>query len=145
MSSSYVDANVILRFLTGDPPDMAQDAASLFQAVEDGHLTLIVDDVVIAEVVWVLQSFYHHPTSDIATALRDFLSQDGIQAEEKITLIRALTLYETKNIDFADALVATRMQEQGIEHVFSFDKHFDRIPGILRMIPGEFTGPAGKA
>jgi predicted nucleic-acid-binding protein len=139
MNSSYVDANVILRFLTGEPPDMAEKAALLFQAVEDEHITLIVDDIVIAEVVWVLQSFYHHQVADIATVLRNFLLQDGIQAEEKDTLLQALTLYETKNIDFADALIATRMQERGIRHVFSFDTHFDRLSNVERVPPGKNT------
>ncbi len=141
MIGGYVDANVILRFLTGDPPDMAQDAARLFQAVEDEHVTLIVDDIVVAETVWVLRSFYHHPVADIATVLRDFLLQDGIKAEEKMTLLQALTLYETKNIDFADALIAARMQERGAECVFSFDTHFDRVAGIQRITPGELALP----
>jgi predicted nucleic acid-binding protein len=141
MIGGYVDANIILRFLTGDPPDMAQDAARLFQAVEDEHVTLIVDDIVVAETVWVLRSFYHHPVADIATVLRDFLLQDGIKAEEKMTLLQALTLYETKNIDFADALIAARMQERGAERVFSFDTHFDRVAGIQRITPGELALP----
>lgn len=106
---------------------------------------MIVDDIVIAEVVWVLQSFYHHPVVDIAAVLRDFLLQDGIQAEEKTTLIQALTLYETKNVDFADALIAARMQERGIERVFSFDAHFDRVSGVQRMVPGELPSPSGEA
>lgn len=134
MSGGYVDANVILRFITGDPPDMARDAAHLFQAVEDGRLTLIVDDIVIAEVVWVLASFYGHSIADIATVLRGFLLQDGIEAEEKTTLLQALTLYETKNIDFADALIAARMQERGVDRVYSFDAHFDRVSGIERAV-----------
>jgi predicted nucleic acid-binding protein len=81
--------------------------------------------------------------ADIATILRDFLLQDGIQAEEKITLLQALTLYETKNIDFADALIAARMQERGIERVFSFDAHFDRVPGIQRVVPGALLPSSG--
>jgi len=139
VSGDYVDTNVILRFLTGDPPDMAQSATRLFQAVEDGHVTLIVDDIVIAEAVWVLESFYNHPVTDIATVLRDFLLQDGIQAEDKVTLLQALTLYETKHIDFTDALIAARMQERGVERIFSFDAHFDRVSGIQRVAPGELS------
>ena len=77
--------------------------------------------------------------SDIATALRDFLLHAGIEAEEKAVLLQALTLYEVKNIDFTDALVAARMQKRGVEHVFSFDTHFDRVPGIYRVLPGAFS------
>lgn len=54
MNRGYVDANVILRFLTGDPPQMAERAASLFRAVEQGELRLIVEPIVLAEVVWVI-------------------------------------------------------------------------------------------
>jgi predicted nucleic acid-binding protein len=136
VTKAYVDTNVILRFLVGDPPDMAEEASQLFQAVDEGKLTLIVDNMIIAEVVWVLSSFYHHSISDIANTLRDFLLQEGIEAEEKDVLLQALTLCETKNIDFTDALVAARMKKHNIEYVFSFDRHFDRVPGLQRAAPG---------
>lgn len=109
MNQGYVDANVILRFLTGDPPPMAERAALLFQAVEQGELQLMVDPIVLAEVVWVLQSFYRYRPAEIAPIMREFLLQDGIEAEEKDILLQALSLYEFRNVDFADALVAARM------------------------------------
>ena len=129
MSQAYVDANLILRFLVGDPPEMAEQAAHLFQAVEAGQVTLIVDDITVAEVVWVLQSFYQHTPANIAAAIRDLLLHTGITADDKDTLLYALTLYETKNVDFADALLAARMQKRRIEAVFSFGNHFDQLPG----------------
>jgi predicted nucleic acid-binding protein len=129
MSRAYVDANLILRFLVGDPPEMAEQAAHLFQAVEAGQVTLIVDDITVTEVVWVLQSFYKHTPANIAAAVRDLLLHTGITADDKDTLLYALSLYETKNVDFADALLAARMQKRRIEAVFSFDNHFDQLPG----------------
>ncbi len=137
MNRAYVDANVVLRFLTGDPPPMAEQAAALFQAVEQGKLRLVLDTIVLAEVVWVLQSFYRYRPSEIAPVLREFLLQDGIEAEEKDVLFQALSFYEMKNVDFADALVAARMQKRRVEQIFSFDEHFDRLPGIRRVAPGE--------
>lgn len=137
MNTAYIDTNVILRFLTGDPPEMAAEAARLFQAVQDKKLTVQVDDIVIAEAVWVLESFYHHPKADIAATLRDFLLQDGIESPDAETLLYALTLYETKNIDFTDALIAARMEKRRIKNLFSFDHHFDRLPAIQRLSPGD--------
>jgi len=139
MTRATVDANVILRFLVGDPPEMAEQSARLFQAVEDRTITLVLDDIVVAEVVWVLGSYYRHAAKEIATVLRGFLLLDGIEAMERDTLLLALTLYETKNVDFADALLAARMQERGIPAVFSFDKHFDRFEGVRRISPGAVT------
>lgn len=143
MTRAYVDANVILRFLVGDPPEMAEQSARLFQAVEDGTVSLVVDEIVVAEVVWVLASYYHHTAREIAPVLRTFLLQEGIEARERDTLLLALSLYDTENVDFADALLAARMRARGIQDLFSFDKHFDRLEGIRRISPGAAPGLAG--
>lgn len=137
MSRAYVDTNVILRFLTGDPPDLAAQARSLFDAVERGEVTLVVDEIVVAEVVWVLHSFYGYPPREIARVVRELLSHEGLQAEDKSGLLTALSLFAEKGVDFADALVAVHMGRQGIQKIFSFDRHFDHLPGIIRQSPGE--------
>jgi len=137
MRRAYVDANVILRFLTGDPPEMAEQACALFKAVEQGNLILVVDEIVIAEVVWVLRSFYNHPPREIARVVQELLSHEGLEARDKASLLTALSLFAEKNVDFADALVAVHMARQDIEEIYSFDRHFDRLPGILRRSPGQ--------
>ncbi|GIK56202.1 MAG: PIN domain-containing protein [Chloroflexi bacterium] len=137
MNKACVDANVILRFLLNDPLPMAQEAATLFQAVANGQLILLVDDLIVAEMVWVLKSFYKQDVVTIATTLRDFLLQDGIETADKPTVLHALTLFETKNVDFVDALLAARMMNKGMATVFSFDRHFDRLPLIQQITPGD--------
>lgn len=134
MIVAYVDANVILRFLVGDPPEMAASATALMQAVEDGRVKLRVDEITVAEVVWVLSSFYKHKPTDIASTLIEFLAQDGIETQDAI--FTALVLYGSKGIDFLDALLAVHMQQQGIYQVFSFDRHFERVPALQRLEPG---------
>jgi predicted nucleic-acid-binding protein len=51
-------------------------------------------------------------------------------------MIEALSLYREKNIDFTDALLAQFALNQGTSLFFSFDNHFSRIPGIMKMKPG---------
>jgi predicted nucleic acid-binding protein len=145
MKRIYIDANVILRFLTGDPPEMAAAARALFEAVEQGEISLVIDEIVVAETVWVLKSFYGHLNQEIARTLSELLSHDGLEASDKPGLLTALTLFTEKNVDFADALVAVHMQRQGIQEIFSFDLHFDRIPGFTRRSPGaEKVVPQGQ-
>lgn len=136
MRHAFIDANVILRFLTNDPPEMADRAAAVFAAAQEGSLLLRVDEIVVAETVWVLQSFYKYPHEEIAQTLSEFLANDGIDADDKPGLLAALALYREKNVDFADALLAVHARQQGIAEVFSFDHHFDRLPGIRRLDPG---------
>lgn len=135
MKRVYVDANVILRFLTGDPPEMAAAARALFDAVEKGLVILMIDEIIVAEVVWVLKSFYGYPNEEIARIVSQLLSHDGLEADDKPGLLAALNLFAEKNIDFADALVAVHMRQRGIQEIFSFDRHFDRLPDVTRLSP----------
>ena len=136
MKTAYVDANVIVRLITDDPPDMAKQAAALFARVDCGEVRLVVDSIVVAETVWVLSSFYGFSPEQIGPVLREFLVGDGIESEEKTELLRALILYEEKNVDFADALLTVKMMKHGVTEVYSFDEHFDRMESIRRVQPG---------
>jgi predicted nucleic acid-binding protein len=135
VKTAYIDTNVIVRFLTGDPPDMAQQAEVLFAAADHGEMILILDDIVLAETVWVLSSFYGHSTPDIARTLSELLAHEAIEAQDKEILVEALSLFADYHVDFADALVVARMRRRGINEVFSFDSHFDRLPDVIRMEP----------
>lgn len=53
----------------------------------------------------------------------------------KDALKTALVPLATYNLDFADALIAARTLEAGQSDLYSFDRDFDRIPGILRKEP----------
>jgi predicted nucleic acid-binding protein len=135
VNRAYVDANVIVRLITGDPPDMAEQAERLFQRIDEGEIEVVVDSIVVAEVVWVLSSFYGFTPDEIAPALQTFLVGDGIVGEEKLESLQALALYREKNIDFVDALLAVRMIREGVRDIYSFDKHFDRLESVRRIEP----------
>ena len=136
MTRACVDTNVLLRFLTGDPPDLAAQARALMEAVDRGEVTLVVDDLVVAELVWVLQSFYGRPAPAIARVVQELLSHEGLQAEDKAGLLTALSLFADKNVDFTDALLAVRMGRRGVREIYSFDRHFEHLPGLVRRTPG---------
>ena len=130
-----VDANVILRFLTGEPPPQAERAAKLFRSVEAGVAAVIVEDVVLAEVVWTLSSYYRMPKAEIAAALLELLADEGVPNADKASLQMALVLFREKNLDFADALLAARVINTGERELYSFDRDFDRVPGLSRKEP----------
>jgi predicted nucleic acid-binding protein len=50
--SAFLDTNVLIRHLTGDPPAQARRASAFLAAAEE----LLVPDLIIAEVVFVLDS-----------------------------------------------------------------------------------------
>jgi len=133
---AFVDANVILRYLTRDPPEMAEAALRTFTAAQRGKVRLLLAPITVAEVVWVLESFYGYPKAQITQTLTQFLHADGLEVESLDLLTEALALYHEQNLDFADALVATVARRKGPPVVYSFDRDFDRVAGVTRLTPG---------
>jgi predicted nucleic acid-binding protein len=137
MKRALIDANVILRYFTKDPPEMAEAALKTFSAAQEGRFLLVLVPITVAEVVWVLESFYGYPKSKIADTIELFLRSDGLEVIDLELLIQALSLYKEKNIDFADALLAVFALNRGLNLVYSFNRHFERVPGITKVQPGK--------
>jgi len=135
VTGGRIDANIILRFLTNEPAEQAGSAARLFGAVARGEASVLVEEVVLAEVVWTLMSFYRMPRRDVASALLKLLAEEHIRAVDKDSLRLSLALLAERNIDFADALLAAKALQSGEKVVYSFDRDLDRIPGVIRKEP----------
>lgn len=122
----WVDANVLLRLLTGDPPDLAEKALRLAQQAERGELTLKISPIVVAEIVWVLSSFYRYLRSQIAEVLIPLITAEGVILEEGEQVIAALQRMVSANVDFIDAFLAEVARREG-EGIISFDRDFRRL------------------
>jgi predicted nucleic acid-binding protein len=129
----WVDANVLVRFLTGDPPELAKRSVGLMSRVESGEVVLVLPSLIVAEVIWVLKSFYRYSMDEIARVLVPLISADGVEAEDREILVQAITLAQKKNVSFIDAVLALKATRHG-ESVCSFDEDFKRLPA-RRVIP----------
>lgn len=122
----WVDANVVLRLLTGKPASHAQAAAALMARADSGEIRLRLCPLVVAEVVWVLGSAYEFPPPRIAAVLSSFLASGGLIVEEGMFLSAALVLMAEKNVDFVDAYLAVKARLSPAP-VATFDREFDRL------------------
>jgi len=132
---TFLDTNIILRYLTCDDIKKAQRCGLLFKKAIDGKEALYTTTLVIAEVVWVLEKAYNLPKSEIVTSVQKILNTPNIKLDEKDTLLAAIGLYGLKRMDFIDAYNAIFMESKGIESVYSYDAHFDLIPPLKRKEP----------
>ena len=137
MKLAYVDANVLLRFLTGDDTEQSTSSAVLLAQAASGRLQLILTETTLAEVVWVLQGRYEHSRAQIADELRGLIVSDGIEGLDIEVCVAALDIYGRKSVDFADALLAARALVRGPRTIYSFDRDFDRLTEIQRLVPGQ--------
>lgn len=128
MKRLRVDANILLRFLTGEPESLAQRAARLIRRAEAGEILLVLSPLVVAEMVWVLKSFYRRSMGEIAEVLIPLFATDGLEVKDREILVGALELARDKNVDFVDAILALEsVRDQ--ETVCTFDEtDFRRLP-----------------
>ncbi|MCL5072401.1 MAG: PIN domain-containing protein [Actinobacteria bacterium] len=133
----FLDANVILRYLTRDDPKKAEKCYELFQKVKRGEIELTTCEAVIAEVVYVLSSttLYNLPRNEIYSLLLPIINLNGLKMAQKRLYIRALDIYASKNIDFEDALSFAHMQKHQIKEIYSYDNDFDKIEELCRLEP----------
>ncbi|MCV7401747.1 type II toxin-antitoxin system VapC family toxin [Mycobacterium fragae] len=126
--SSFVDTNVLVRHLTGDPPKMAARATSYLATERE----LLLTDLVVAETVYVLESFYEAPRAQIAQAIRSLVVFDSIVCVDPPLLLRAVEVYETDRIDFAEAYLVACAESTGVGRAVSFDRSIDRVGTVQR-------------
>lgn len=136
---TFVDANIILRFLTNDHPKKAAACRDLFERVASGEKQVTSCEAIISEVVYVLRSGKHYglTAEETRTRLVPILSLRSFTLPYKRSILEALDLTaENPSLDFEDALAAAHMRRQGIETILSYDTDFDTMPGITRAEPG---------
>jgi predicted nucleic acid-binding protein len=129
--SAFVDTNVLIRHLTGVPPEMAERATAYLRQAREVLLT----DLVAAETVYVLESFYEAPRDEVAEAVRSLLAFDSIVCVDPALLLRAIEVYETDRVDFAEAYLVACAETTGVGRVASFDRSIDRVDTVERVEP----------
>lgn len=136
MKKTFVDANVFLRYLTNDDPEKADRVEALLSRAARGEIRLITTELVLAEVVWVLESSYEMKNHDIGPMIKAILDTPGIEAINGGMVERALDFYQSHHIDFIDGYIAAVMEKRRITDIYSFDKkHLGRIKAINRREP----------
>ena len=132
----FVDTNVFLRYLTNDVPDQAEAVERLILQAERGEISLLTNALVIAEIVWVLESYYDVEKPDVRAMVSAILTADGLRVERRDLILQAISDYVEKNIDFADAYNGAWALSEGISSAATFDaQHFSRIEGLSVIVP----------
>lgn len=135
MSVRFVDTNVFLRFLTWDDPTKFDRCRRLFEQAVAGSLTLRTSELVIAEIVWTLLSYYNLPKAVVIEKVGQILNTPNLAVTNQDVLIEALVLWSRHNCDFIDAYHAALMHRDGLTELLSYDAEFDLLPFTHRQEP----------
>lgn len=133
----FVDTNVFLRFLTNDVPEQADAAETLFRRAAAGEVGLVTNTMVVAEIVWVLESYYRLTRPDVVERVLAAAHMDGLTLPDSDLITEALLEYAESSVDFIDAYNAAWIRNRGMRRIATFDqKHDSRLEGLTVHAPG---------
>ncbi len=111
---------------------MAERATAML--ARKGH-QLLLADLIVAECVYVLESFYAVERARVAELMRAAIALPSIAVIDERLLLRSLELYETDRLDFAEAYLIASAEQTDVQAVLSFDRTIDRVTTVTRIEP----------
>ncbi len=133
----FADTNLFLRYLTNDVPAQADAVEQLLHRASAGEIVLVVNSLVIAEIVWTLESHYGLTRDSIKNKILGILNTPGLEAAEGGLLLLAIFWYADKNMDFVDAFNAAWLLTQGLTAACTFDHQgFSQLEEVKVQVPG---------
>lgn len=129
--TAFVDTNVLIRHLTADPPEMAARPTAFLAGADEW----LLPDLIVAEVVYVLESYHEVPTKEVARLVRSVIAFPPIRTLDPALLLRSLEVYEIHRIDFAEAYLIASAEATGIRDIISFDRSVERVASANRIEP----------
>ena len=131
-----IDTNLLVRYLTDDDPQKAKAVDTLLNRANKGELKILIPSVVVAELVWVLESFYKLAAAEITELVESILNTPGVDIQDKWIIKAALKIYRSKEIDLVDAWIIEFAKAKGAKRIYTFDKkHFKDLREIEIISP----------
>jgi predicted nucleic acid-binding protein len=122
-SGSFLDTSCIVRYLTGEPPEMADRAAKIL----DSDKSLLLSELVLVETAYVLESFYEIPRDPLVDALAALVQRRNVRLlhlDKTLALQALVKCRGSKRTSFTDALLWAQARQASAPRIFSFDRRF---------------------
>lgn len=131
-----IDTNLLVRYLTDDDPQKAKAVDTLLNRANKGELKILIPSVVVAELVWVLESFYKLAAAEITELVESILNTPGVDIQDKWIIKAALKIYRSKEIDLVDAWIIEFAKAKGAKKIYTLDKkHFRNAEEVEIISP----------
>ena len=121
-----VDTNVIVRYLLKDNLPLFSKAEALFQRAQNGQVDCYLDEVVVAEITWLLVSFYELKKEEIAAKMMTLTTQSWIVNPRKDLIIEALGQYRKNSLSYIDCWLWVVAKDQKI-NLETFDARLKKL------------------
>jgi predicted nucleic acid-binding protein len=101
-----IDTNILIRFFRADHPELSSKAKEIFLKAQSGEIEIYLDEIIVAETIWLLSSFYKLKKELIISQLQELASQKWIINPRKKVILDSLSLFSANNLAYIDCWVA---------------------------------------
>lgn len=133
----FIDTNVFARLILEDNRQMYEECDKVLEKVRVGKIQAVTSTLVLAELGWLLKSYYELSKTKVVQSLKGTGSLNGLKIKGESDWIRAINLYERFSVKLTDAMIASIPEVISQEWtVLSYDEDFKKLP-VKWTTPGE--------
>ena len=131
MTSLILDTNSILRFLLNDIPSQADKVEKLLVTAKEDKIEIFIPQIVIFEITFILEKYYHFPKPEITTNLESIINNKYFTIQDREKFILATKLFKNNSLDLVDCFLISfaYITERNL---FSFDKDLNKVLGSIK-------------
>lgn len=133
MEKIFVDTNIWLRYFLQDHEPHNEKSKKIIKGLEEGKYQGLTSALVIAEVIWTLDSFYEASKEEIVDRIESILSTPNLEIKNKSHLQRAIKLFSISKAEFIDCYNYVLSNYEGVQKVASFDDDWDQFENTERI------------
>ncbi len=139
MKKYFVDTNIFLRTLVKEDETAFRGCYLFLEAVKTNKIKAATANIVLAEVVWTLQSYYDFSKEKTIEAVQSILNLRGLDIVDSYDSSWSIKQFQKHNVKYVDTLIASIVKEDEPNWVVvSYDEDFDKL-GVVRKQPGELV------
>ena len=133
---AFIDSNIFI-YAAQSHPSFGKKCKQIIEDIENEKITAITSSLNISEIGEVISRYVGKTEAVKAVELVSALPM-SIEPVTKENTIDAISIYCKYNINYADAIMVSVIQEKFINAIITNDKHFDKVKGIEVIKPNKY-------
>ena len=130
----FLDVNIIM-YAAGGPHAHREPSARLMERIVRGDVEAVSDAEILQEILYRFWRLHQIETAVKMIEQAVQLIPVLLPVEASDGVLAASLLSQHPRIEPRDAVHAAVMLRHRITHLYSYDRHFDAVPGLTRLEP----------
>lgn len=126
MKKVILDTNILLRLFTIDSDGLQKESRKILDKVDKGKISILLNELVIAECIWVLLSVYKLTKLEVVDAIKNIIFRNGFEIRDKDIISESFNIFVKNNLSWVDCYLYCQSKKLGLALV-TFDEKLIKL------------------